>query len=488
MSDKNKISVIIVTYNESKRIRRCLESVKWADEIVVVDQSSLDGTAAICREYTDKVYVVPNKGFCEPDRPVALSKTSNDWVLYLDADEIVSVELRQEIESTPAFSSQCECYYVARRNIYIGKWVKHSGWYPSRVLRLFKKDKVTFSDNIHTDVMPKGICGYLKNDLIHYTYESVDEHVTKMIRYTGVTASQLYAKGERITAGNFFWKLFLLPVIYFFHRYVWLRGYGDGIRGLLIGAFTLAGVFATGAKLWELQNREMQATPNKFIKNLKAVTDIFCNFIFLVPYKKINLIYSDTGYSDLHGLFLLARDGAGCGAIVEIGAYKGKSAVVMALGSKAKLREKVYSIDPHIEGTKAEFTGNVRRFALEDRIDMIEATSESARRAFDLPIRLLFIDGCHEYDFVKMDILLWKDLVIDGGVIVFHDINWGTVARAVDELIRPSREFVVECYTGCSLIVSKGFSANKDVFEEIKLFNMIKETMLLRKRSNTTSK
>lgn len=257
MTNKVKISVIIVIFNEEKRIRRCLDSVRWVDEIVVVDQSSTDNTVAICREYTDKVYTVPNKGFCEPDRPVALSKTSNEWILYLDADESVSGELRQEIELTLAGTPKYDGYYIPRKNTYLGRWVKYSGWYPSYVLRLFKKNRVTFSEKIHTDVMPAGICGHMKNDLFHYTYESVDEHVTKMIRYTNVLAEQSYVRGERITARNFLWKLFMLPAIYFLQKYVWMQGYRDGTRGLLIGAFTFSTVFTANAKLWEIQKGKL---------------------------------------------------------------------------------------------------------------------------------------------------------------------------------------------------------------------------------------
>lgn len=217
--------------------------------------------------------------------------------------------------------------------------------------------------------------------------------------------------------------------------------------------------------------------PQKLLQKIKASADIVRNFLYLVVYKKIDRIESTTGYSDLHCLFFLARDSRGEGAIVEIGAYKGKSAVVMALGSKLRSRGKIHSIDPHFDGTKDMFMENIRRFGVETCIVPIVATSEEARRTFNSKIRLIFIDGCHEYEFVKKDILLWKDLIIDGGVIVFHDINWKTVARAVDELIRSSREFIVEGTTGCSLIVSKGVSANKEIFEEIRLFNRLKDLL-----------
>ncbi len=252
MINKIKVSVIIVTFNEEKRIRRCLESVRWADEVVIVDQSSTDNTAAICREYTRKVSVVSNKGYCEPDRPLALSKASNEWILYLDADESITDGLRQEIEETLGYVAKFDSYYIPRKNMYLGKWVRYSGWYPNYIMRLFRKDKVTFSDRIHTDVTPIGTSGHLKNAIEHYTYESIEEHVSKMIRYTNVLARQSFERKERITARNFFWKLALLPLGYSLKKYIFKQGYRDGVRGFLIAAFTFMTVFAANAKLWEM--------------------------------------------------------------------------------------------------------------------------------------------------------------------------------------------------------------------------------------------
>jgi glycosyltransferase involved in cell wall biosynthesis len=251
-----KLSVILVTRNEEKKIRRCLESVRWADEIVVVDQSSTDATVALCKEYTDKVNVVAEKGFCEPDRITAASLAANQWLFYLDADEEVSPGLRKEIEqvlSEPEF----EVYYLPRKNIFMGKWIRGSGWYPGYVPRLFKKGSVRFPLRIHEDIKPLCFFGYLKCDIIHYTAESQEEYLAKLNRYTTILAVQEYQKGARITPGNMLTKLFLIPAAYAFKKFILKRGFKDGFPGMVIAALTFLTVFLMNVKLWEKQKRKV---------------------------------------------------------------------------------------------------------------------------------------------------------------------------------------------------------------------------------------
>jgi len=212
ISNKLKISAIIVTKNEEKNIRNCLRSLNWTDEIIVIDQSSTDKTVGICKEFTDKVFIVPAKGFCEPDRPLAASKAKNDWIIYLDADEQASEELKTEIESTISKGARYNSYYIPRRNIFLGRWIKGSGWYPGYVLRLFKKGYVKFSQDIHTDVIALSSYGYLKQHIIHYTAENFPEYLTKINRFTTILAAQACIKGKRITPGNYILKLFILPL------------------------------------------------------------------------------------------------------------------------------------------------------------------------------------------------------------------------------------------------------------------------------------
>lgn len=248
-----KLSVILVVYNEADKIRRCLEAVGWADEIVVVDQSSIDETAAICREYTDKVFVVSNKRYCEPDRKTAIAHTKNDWILYIDADEVVTDDLKNEIElllsSDPPFHS----YYLLRRNYLLGKWIRGSGWYPNYVMRLFKRGWVEFSDTIHVDTISKEKAGYLKNHILHYSYETLNDYVAKLDRYTTVLAKQAYVRGKRIKPLTIYYDFLLAPSYYFLQKFLLKRGFIDGLRGFLIAIFTFYTIFLTNVKVWEIE-------------------------------------------------------------------------------------------------------------------------------------------------------------------------------------------------------------------------------------------
>ena len=218
-----------------------------------MDQSSTDNTVRICREYTNRVFIVPPKGFCEPDRPVAASKATNDWILYIDADEEISTELREEIESTLSQTPEYDSYRIPRKNIFLGKWIKGSGWYPGYVLRLFKKGSVKFPEDIHKNILPIGSCGYLQKDIIHITCENLGEYLQKVSRYTTVAARQMYFKGERVTCKNFILKLLILPLVRFFQKFFLMSGFRDGFYGFLIAFLTFLTVFMMHIKLWDTQ-------------------------------------------------------------------------------------------------------------------------------------------------------------------------------------------------------------------------------------------
>ncbi len=213
----------------------------------------------------------------------------------------------------------------------------------------------------------------------------------------------------------------------------------------------------------------------KIIIFAKKLIDLFYIYIFLTIYKKLDTIESTTSYSDLQFLFLAARDGWGSGALVEIGSFKGKSAAALALGSKRAKREKVFCIDPHSGGTKEIFLRNLAKIGVVDYVVPLVATSEEAAKTFASKIRVLFIDGNHEYASVRADILLWKDRVIDGGIIGFHDYYWEPVSKAIDELIRNSDEFIIEGKVGCTLFVSKRERRNAELFAEVNIFNKVKK-------------
>lgn len=208
-----------------------------------------------------------------------------------------------------------------------------------------------------------------------------------------------------------------------------------------------------------------------------AVVDIAANTVYLKAFKRIDRVASDTAYSDLHCLYLLARSGWGDGAIVEIGAFHGKSTAVLALGSRAGRREKVISIDPHTAASRDAFEHTLRSVGVQDRVTPLFMTSAQASEQWRGPVRLLFIDGDHAYESVKLDIERWEGRVIDGGVIVFHDLNWKSVFRALDERILRNPAYRIEGSIGCSLVVSKGSSRNRHLIDELRVFNRLKQAL-----------
>lgn len=251
-----KLTAILVVRNEARKIGRCLEALRWVDEIVVVDQSSEDATVEICRRYTANILVTANKDYCEPDRAVALGRAAHEWILYLDADEVVGEGLREEIRAILSGAPAHGCYYVPRRNIFMGKWIRGSGWAPGYVLRLFRKGSVRFSESIHTDLIPVSAPGYLKHQLTHYTCESFEEYAAKVNRYTSVMAREYYRQGARVTPGNCLFRLFILPAAYAAQRYILKAGFRDGFQGVVIAFLAFLTVALANCKVREIQERD----------------------------------------------------------------------------------------------------------------------------------------------------------------------------------------------------------------------------------------
>lgn len=181
--------------------------------------------------------------------------------------------------------------------------------------------------------------------------------------------------------------------------------------------------------------------------------------------------------SPIEGYFLYrcARDGYGEGAIVEIGSWHGFSTIMMARGSKQRLREKVYAVDPLLDpNIRRSFTENIKREKVHDYIVPCFARSEEFAKDFNEPIRLLFIDGSHEYNQVRKDILLWKDHLIESGIIALHDINQESVCKAVEECLIGSEEFIVEGQIGYIFFASRAISKNKTLFRKFARVNRIR--------------
>jgi glycosyltransferase involved in cell wall biosynthesis len=252
----NKLSVVVITKNEEKNIQRCLESVKWAGEIVIVDDNSTDSTVEIAKKYTQKIYIYDSTGkFFDDNKNVGINKATGDWILSLDADEVIPPALADEIE-TAIQSSSFAGYYLNRKNYFLGKWIKGCDWYPDYILRLFKKGACRWPSGIHkAPQLKNGKAGRLKNHFIHYSYSSLEQYFNKFNQYTNLSALQEFKRGFRLNYGNILICFFLKPLYYFIKKYFLKLGIRDGFRGFFISFSSALTVFVSYAKLWEMQNR-----------------------------------------------------------------------------------------------------------------------------------------------------------------------------------------------------------------------------------------
>ncbi len=246
------VSVLVITLNEEKNIRECLQSVSWADEIVLVDAQSQDRTVEIAGEFTDRVFVRPWAGFAAT-RQYALSQCRQEWVLWLDADERATPELAREIREVIRDTAHAG-FEIPRLAWFLGRWIRHGGWYPGYVLRLFRRQGAEFTDRmVHEGVVVKGSTGKLKNHLLHYTDPNIEHYFQKFNLYTGLAARELHEKGVPFRLRDLIFR----PLFMFIKMYLLRRGFLDGLQGFLLACFSSAYVFAKYAKLWELTYGEM---------------------------------------------------------------------------------------------------------------------------------------------------------------------------------------------------------------------------------------
>lgn len=246
----SSLSVILITLNEEENIKSCLQSVQWADEIVVVDSHSKDKTAEIARQFTEKVIVIDWMGY-SANKNLALENATGEWVLWIDADERVTPELAREIKKVIGTNTEKDGFEIARKAFFLGRWIKHCGWYPGYVLRLFRRQKAHFSENkVHEGVVLKGNRGRLKGSLVHYTDNNLEHYLWKFNRYTSYAADELAEKQR--SAGLL--SILFRPLHAFVKMYVLKLGILDGVEGLMLCLLSSGYVAMKYAKLWELKN------------------------------------------------------------------------------------------------------------------------------------------------------------------------------------------------------------------------------------------
>lgn len=224
------ISVTIISKNEARNVEECFHSVRWASEIILVDEFSEDGTAEIARRLGAKVFQEPWRGFAG-QKNLAIDKARGPWILSVDADERVTPSLRREIEEELSQGSEYNGYYIARKNFFCGQWIRHGGWYPDYNLRLFRKGEGYFRDrSVHEKVVVNGKVGYLVHPLEHFTYRSVSDFLLRLETYSRLAAQELPARSRR----SIFYTLCLRPLFTFIHMYLLRGGILDGAAGFFL--------------------------------------------------------------------------------------------------------------------------------------------------------------------------------------------------------------------------------------------------------------
>jgi glycosyltransferase involved in cell wall biosynthesis len=249
---RHKLSVIVITRNEERNIADCLRSVSWAEDIILVDAQSTDHTVELARQFTSRIFVAPWMGYAAA-KNFALEQAVHDWILWVDADERVPTELAAEIQDTISrLANSCVAYEVARRAYFLGKWIRHCGWYPGYVVRLFKKRSASFSSSkVHEHVEFVGASGRLAHDLLHYTDDNLFHYFAKFNRYTSLAGEEMIGSNRRFSV----YDLLVRPPFLFVKMYLFRLGFLDGMHGLILSLVSAAHVFTKYAKLWELQDR-----------------------------------------------------------------------------------------------------------------------------------------------------------------------------------------------------------------------------------------
>lgn len=248
-----RISAVINTHNEEENIERCLEALDFVSEIVVVDMESSDATRKKALKFTKKVFNHPLTGFVEPARNFAIDKAKSDWILIVDADEIISPELARTLMKLTDVNEQSDFYRLPRKNIVFGKWIKHGLWWPDYQVRFFKRGKVEWKEEIHSVPFTRGVGRDLdpteQNAILHLHYYSISKYLDRLNRYTTQQAKELSKSHSA-----FHWQdIINKPVDEFLRRYFLSEGFKDGLHGLTLALLQAFSEFIVVCKCWEIE-------------------------------------------------------------------------------------------------------------------------------------------------------------------------------------------------------------------------------------------
>ena len=252
------ISILLPTFNSAATVRETLESVKWADEILVVDSFSTDTTLEICQEYGARIIQHEYMNSAK-QKNWAVPQCRHEWVLQIDTDETLEPGAREEIEAALASAAEgVQAFHLPRKNHVLGRWLRRAGIYPDCQTRLFRRDQGRWIEReVHAHVVVKGEVRTLKHHIMHYGMPNISKQIRNLDRYTRYEADELRKQGIR-----FGWsRLLVRPWLIFFHRYVWLQGFLEGWRGFILCSYFGIYDFLSQAKLWELEELGLEQSP-----------------------------------------------------------------------------------------------------------------------------------------------------------------------------------------------------------------------------------
>ncbi len=238
MKNKIKLSFSLIAHNEEKNIKRCLESIKWADEIIVVDCESSDNTVKIAGKYTKNIFHKKNNANLNINKSFGISKAKGEWIFYIDPDEVITKNLKKEILHIINSDTEYSGFKLPRLNYYGFGFLHHGGNYPDTQLRLFKKGKAKFPNkHVHERLKVDGKVGRLKNYMLNYPYNTVSEYINKLNFYTDFQTDYWIKRGKKLTKTGLILNITYKPIQKFFERFILKAGFLDGLAGFF-AAFT----------------------------------------------------------------------------------------------------------------------------------------------------------------------------------------------------------------------------------------------------------
>lgn len=264
-----KISAVINTLNEANNIRSCLQTLSWCDEVVIVDMFSEDDTVKIASEFTSKIILYERQGYVEPARKFAVENATGDWILIVDADELLPVTLSKRLVEY-SISGKGDVVYIPRKNYIMGEWIRHTGWWPDFQPRFFRKGSVNFTDQIHAgyQIRHDAIIEFLpdasESAIEHFAYDDAEHFIKKLNTYTNYEAKHLSNTEQPFDSK----QMLLKSAREFYNRFIKSKGYKDGYRGFFLSLMMAFYQILVWIKLWELSQNEEEST-EKMYKHIK---------------------------------------------------------------------------------------------------------------------------------------------------------------------------------------------------------------------------